>query len=67
MTGLRWLQGLIAFGEDAKYTITYDSYTGRWICGSRSDNASVLSSRKTLADAVKWCEDEEGSNDSNDV
>ena len=67
MTGLRWIQSLIAFGDDAKYTITYDPYTSRWVCGSENDNVSMLSGRKTLAEAMEWCEDKEGSNDSNDV
>jgi hypothetical protein len=72
MTSLRWIQSLIAFGEDGKYTITYDPYTSRWVCGSENDNAfgeivSTLSGRKTLAEAMEWCEDKEGSNDSNDL
>jgi hypothetical protein len=67
MTGLRWIQSLIAFGEDGKYTITYDPYTSRWVCGSENDSVSMLSGRKTLAEAMEWCEDKEGSDDSNDV
>lgn len=62
MTDLRWIQSLIAYGKQGKYTITYDQHSSRWVCGWESYEAELshLSGRKTLAGAIEWCEHKEG-------
>jgi hypothetical protein len=60
MTSLRWIQSLVAFGQNGRYTITYDQHTSRWVCGCENDDVSSLTGRKTLAEAMEWCENREG-------
>lgn len=59
MTSLRWIQSLIAYGKDGKYTITFDGHTHRWVVSSELEDGSWLSSRTTLAEAMEWCENKE--------
>jgi hypothetical protein len=60
MTSLRWIQGLTSFGKHGKYTITFDAITDRWVIGCEREPESWLTSRKTLVDAMEWCEYKEG-------